>query len=181
MDFQFNIDCPLDGPVTVSMNHLMYIAAHGDSQARLSFRCPKCGRRLNTIEEIPHEVFTMLSSLTSGDISGITELFEQSLEKLRDNSDSDEDEPNIRKIFLSPEDLKRDDVRNFLDSLSGQNPPDAESQARFMDMFKPRRGPAFNVSDHVRKLDRDDHAQIDYYKHQLEGITTIDELLSELQ
>lgn len=179
MDFEFTIDCPLDGPVTVSMSHLMFIAAHGDSQARLSFKCPKCGRRLNTIEDIPREVFTMLSSLTNGDFSGIKDLFDQSLEKLKDTDGLDDEAPNIRKIFLTPDDLKRDDVRNFLNGFS-ENPSDMDGGMPLFPGMQRKRGRDFDLSEHVRKLDKQDFAQIDYYKHQLEGITTVDELLDEL-
>lgn len=180
MDFQFFIECPQDGQVTVNMNHLMYIAAHGDSQARLSFRCPKCGRRLNTIEDIPAEVYTMLKSLTMGDISGIKELFDKSMERFNDMDQGDEDGANIRKIFLSPEDLKREDVQNFLKGFS--DGPKGPEGFPFMDMLrKGPREPRFDASEHTRKLGREEQAQIDYYNHQLDGITTIDDLLDELK
>ena len=61
---QFNIVCPVDGEMTVGIQHIENMVVHAEGKADITFRCPKCGTRIGVTAPIPPFLVEAMQSIS---------------------------------------------------------------------------------------------------------------------
>lgn len=148
---QFTINCPNDGEVVVNMSSVENMVIRDKKQADITFQCPICGTHVTMTAPVPAFLMSTMENL-SKDL-GIPIEDGKILFNTIIGGPIDEDlKSAIEQGALSPEELVRE--------------------------INERRGmqePAFEL----KELDEVDRAHIDYFHHQLEDISTVDDLLAQ--
>ena len=148
---QFTINCPNDGEVVVNMSSVENMVIRDKNQADITFQCPLCGTHVTMTAPVPAFLMSTMENL-SKDL-GIPIEDGKILFNTIIGGPLDEDlRSAIEQGALSPEEL--------VEEMSQRR---ADQEARF----------------EPKKLDDADKAHIDYFRHQLKDVTTVDDLLGQ--
>lgn len=148
---EFTIYCPNDGEVVVDIGNIENMVVRDNQQATITFKCPICGENVTMTAPVPSFLISTLENLS------------------KEFGLPHEDGKFLLSPFFDPEKGPDEAQRKFFEQ--NMNRPMRRPQ-------RPRHAP--QEEPVVHRLDAKAHAQMDYFKHQLEDIYTIDELLSEL-
>jgi hypothetical protein len=79
---EFEITCPIDGPVTVSLEDIDTVVLREPHRAEITFVCPQCGEHVTVQAIVPHFLVAAIQQLAEdgdlsqtpfGDLSGLLE------------------------------------------------------------------------------------------------------------
>ena len=107
---EFEITCPIDGPVTVSLEDIDTVVLREPHRAEITFVCPQCGEHVTVQAIVPHFLVAAIQQLAEdGDLSqtpfgDLSALLEQVQAQIRMEIDEDEDGEEVATIPL-PEPL----------------------------------------------------------------------------
>ncbi len=107
---EFEITCPIDGPVTVSLEDIDTVVLREPHRAEITFVCPQCGEHVTVQAIVPHFLVAAIQQLAEdGDLSqtpfgDLSALLEQVQAQIRMEIDEDEDAEEVTTIPL-PEPL----------------------------------------------------------------------------
>lgn len=77
---EFTITCPVDGPVTVSLEDIDTVVLRDSERADITFICPHCGTEITVTAVVPSFLLAAIEALaeeseaTGGPLSGIVEV-----------------------------------------------------------------------------------------------------------
>lgn len=149
---QFTINCPNDGEVVVNMSSVENMVIRDKTQADITFQCPICGTHVTMTAPVPAFLMSTMENL-SKDL-GIPIEDGKILFNTIIGGPIDEDlKSAIEQGALSPEELVRE---------INERREMREAEFEF------------------KALDEEDLAHIGYFHHQLESITTVDDLLNQI-
>lgn len=60
---EFTITCPIDGPVTVSLEDIDTVVLREPQNAEITFECPMCGEAITVRAEIPHFLMSAIEAM----------------------------------------------------------------------------------------------------------------------
>ena len=67
---EFEITCPIDGPVTVSLEDIDTVVLREPHRAEITFVCPQCGEHVTVQAIVPHFLVAAIQQLAEdGDLS----------------------------------------------------------------------------------------------------------------
>ncbi len=108
---EFEITCPIDGPVTVSLEDIDTVVLREPHRAEITFVCPQCGEHVTVQAIVPHFLVAAIQQLAEdGDLSqtpfgDLSALLEQVQAQIRMEVDEeDEDAESVTTVPL-PEPL----------------------------------------------------------------------------
>jgi hypothetical protein len=93
---EFEITCPIDGPVTVSLEDIDTVVLREPHRAEITFVCPQCGEHVTVQAIVPHFLVAAIQQLAEdGDLSetpfgDLSALLEQVQSQIRMEIDEDE-------------------------------------------------------------------------------------------
>ena len=149
---QFTINCPNDGEVVVNMSSVENMVIRDKNTADITFQCPICGTHVTMTAPVPAFLMSTMENL-SRDLGIPLEDGKILFNTIIGGPIDDDLKSAIEQGTLAPEELVRE--------ISQRHESTVEE-------IKPR------------ELDESDKAHIDYFHHQLADISTVDELLSQL-
>lgn len=77
---EFEITCPVDGPVTVSLEDIETVVIRESERADITFVCPHCGTEITVAAMVPSFLLSAIEALaedtdgTPGPFSGVVEI-----------------------------------------------------------------------------------------------------------
>ncbi len=77
---EFTITCPIDGPITVSLEDIDTVMLRDSERADITFVCPQCGTDITVTAVVPSFLLAAIEALaeegegTGGPFSGIIEV-----------------------------------------------------------------------------------------------------------
>jgi hypothetical protein len=95
---EFEITCPIDGPVTVSLEDIDTVVLREPHRAEITFVCPQCGEHVTVQAIVPHFLVAAIQQLAEdGDLSetpfgDLSALLEQVQAQIRMEIDEGEGE-----------------------------------------------------------------------------------------
>ena len=95
---EFEITCPIDGPVTVSLEDIDTVVLREPHRAEITFVCPQCGEHVTVQAIVPHFLVAAIQQLAEdGDLSqtpfgDLSALLEQVQAQIRMEIDEDGNE-----------------------------------------------------------------------------------------
>jgi hypothetical protein len=107
---EFEITCPIDGPVTVSLEDIDTVVLREPHRAEITFVCPQCGEHVTVQAIVPHFLVAAIQQLAEdGDLSqtpfgDLSALLEQVQAQIRMEVDEDDDTEDVATVPL-PEPL----------------------------------------------------------------------------
>jgi len=81
---EFTITCPIDGPVTVSLEDIDTVVLRDSERADITFICPHCGSEITVTAVVPSFLLAAIEALAEesetpgGPFSGIVEVVDES-------------------------------------------------------------------------------------------------------
>jgi len=60
---EFTITCPIDGPVTVSLEDIDTVVLRETQSAEITFECPLCGESITVQAQIPHFLMAAIEAM----------------------------------------------------------------------------------------------------------------------
>ena len=149
---QFTINCPNDGEVVVNMSSVENMVIRDKNTADITFQCPICGTHVTMTAPVPAFLMSTMENL-SKDL-GIPLEDGKILFNTIIGGPIDEDlKSAIEQGGFAPEEFMRAVVQQ----------EDAD------EIYIPH------------QLDDTDKAHLDYFRHQLHGVSTVDDLLNQLE
>jgi hypothetical protein len=107
---EFEITCPIDGPVTVSLEDIDTVVLREPHRAEITFVCPQCGEHVTVQAIVPHFLVAAIQQLAEdGDLSqtpfgDLSALLEQVQAQIRMEISEDDDGTELASVAL-PEPL----------------------------------------------------------------------------
>ena len=107
---EFEITCPIDGPVTVSLEDIDTVVLREPHRAEITFVCPQCGEHVTVQAIVPHFLVAAIQQLAEdGDLSqtpfgDLSALLEQVQAQIRMEVDEDEEGEPVTTVSV-PEPL----------------------------------------------------------------------------
>lgn len=83
---EFTISCPIDGPVTVSLEDIDTVVLKDSENADITFICPQCGTAVTMEAAVPRFLLAAIEALaeesdaTGGPFAGVLEVVSESRE-----------------------------------------------------------------------------------------------------
>lgn len=71
---EFTIICPVDGPVTVSIEDIETVVLHEPERAEVTFICPDCGTHITVVAAVPSFLLSAIEALAEDGEAGIPEI-----------------------------------------------------------------------------------------------------------
>jgi hypothetical protein len=96
---EFEITCPIDGPVTVSLEDIDTVVLREPHRAEITFVCPQCGEHVTVQAIVPHFLVAAIQQLAEdgdlsqtpfGDLSGLLEQVSSRIRMEIENQEGEE-------------------------------------------------------------------------------------------
>ncbi len=71
---QFMIDCPIDGPVEVSLEDVDTVVLREPEQAEVVFACPRCGTEVSVYVRIPNFLMAAIEAMAEDGTTSVAPL-----------------------------------------------------------------------------------------------------------
>jgi hypothetical protein len=103
---EFEITCPIDGPVTVSLEDIDTVVLREPHRAEITFVCPQCGEHVTVQAIVPHFLVAAIQQLAEdGDLSqtpfgDLSALLEQVQAQIR--MEVDEEDEDGESVTIAP-------------------------------------------------------------------------------
>ncbi len=107
---EFEITCPIDGPVTVSLEDIDTVVLREPHRAEITVVCPECGEHVTVQAIVPHFLVAAIQQLAEdGDLSqtpfgDLSALLEQVQAQIRMEIDEEDEDGEVKTMPL-PEPL----------------------------------------------------------------------------
>ncbi|MBK5210813.1 MAG: hypothetical protein JJE36_00570 [Coriobacteriia bacterium] len=152
---QFTINCPNDGEIVVNLNNIENMVIRDKSQADITFVCPICGTHITMSTPVPAFLMSTMENL-SKELGVPLEDGKILFNTVIGDPDSDGDE-----ITFGLEDMQ-------------------EQAQQFARLGFEMNGRKVRTPIKLKQLDDSDKSHLEYFRHELDGVATVDDLLKEL-
>ena len=73
-EMQFVVNCPVDGPIEVTLEDVDTVVLREPEQAEVVFACPECGSEISVLVRIPSFLMAAIEAMGDDDVSNMAPL-----------------------------------------------------------------------------------------------------------